>query len=127
MFEAVHTINEWYDGPELGVADFEGRPHVYERITERNDGEPEIYRLSPIDPEKLTAVLEDWQLWLKWNAAPRTDEIDDPRVLPEDLPRHQQLKPVIDAALKVDENKAIRATGNFVHADGATTVEWQRI
>lgn len=30
MFERVYTVTVWYDGPRIGVADFEGRPHRFE-------------------------------------------------------------------------------------------------
>jgi hypothetical protein len=129
VLEPVHTVNQYYDGPELGVADFEGRPHVFERVTECHDGKPDIYRLGPIDRGPLNAVLEDWQLFLKWEAAhddpSRQGLGSGPRVLPEDLARHLELKPIIETALKVDEAHAVQASGTFL--DGMTKVKWEPI
>src|SRR5262245_43698315 len=31
-WEAVHTIDDWYDGPRGGVADFRGAPHYYRTV-----------------------------------------------------------------------------------------------
>jgi hypothetical protein len=72
--ETVYTVNAYYDGPERGVANFDGAPHAYERLSERHDGKPEDYRLSPIDAVALEAVLEDWKLYLKWEASADIDK-----------------------------------------------------
>jgi hypothetical protein len=124
--DRVHSVNQYYDGPELGAADFEGQPHVYERFTERHDGRPEIYRLSPIDHDALSAILEDWQLYLKWDAAQdeRSRQILDggPRVLAPDVPRHLELEPLVEAALKIDEARAVTVHGIFL--DRMTRVKW---
>jgi len=29
-YERVYTMTDYYDGPRKGIADFEGRPHLYE-------------------------------------------------------------------------------------------------
>ena len=29
MFERVHTMTDYYDGPRQGVADYQGHPHAY--------------------------------------------------------------------------------------------------
>jgi hypothetical protein len=123
--EPVHTVNGYYDGPEVGVADFRGQPHVYRRVSERHDGEPEDYRLSPIDPEALKAVLDDWKLYLKWEACADVDKggvSDSPRVLSADVARYLELRPRVEAALRVDEANAVRAKGTFV--DRMTKVRW---
>jgi hypothetical protein len=26
----VYTVNDYYDGPRPGIADYQGRPHAYE-------------------------------------------------------------------------------------------------
>jgi hypothetical protein len=61
----VYTINKYYEGPELGVAVYLGRPHIYERQfdTERDDYS-QRFLLSPIDPDLLSSVLEAWEIWL---------------------------------------------------------------
>jgi hypothetical protein len=127
--ETVHTINQYCDGPELGVADFEGIAHVFERLTERHDGCPEVYRLCLISADGLSALLEDWQLYLRWKEAQDERSLnamdDGPRVLPSDLPRYLDLKPLVEATLRIDEARAVKARGTFV--DNETKVEWQRL
>src|SRR5262245_56291606 len=72
IWDQIYTINKYYDGPELGVADYRGKPHIYERQfdTERDDYS-ERFLLSPIDPELLSLVLENWEIWLRWDSAYR--------------------------------------------------------
>lgn len=36
MFETVHILTDWYDGPRRGIADYRGRPHLFE--SEWSDG-----------------------------------------------------------------------------------------
>jgi hypothetical protein len=37
QFEIVHTIEEYYDGPRRGIANYNGKPHLYQ--SEWQDGE----------------------------------------------------------------------------------------
>ncbi|SEM73959.1 hypothetical protein SAMN05443254_103494 [Bradyrhizobium sp. OK095] len=72
VWDRVYTMNKYYDGPELGVANYLGRPHIYER---QFDGERDDYSsrflLSPIDPNLLSLVRESWEIWLRWESAYR--------------------------------------------------------
>ena len=36
MFEIVHTVTDWYDGPRRGIAELHGQPHLFE--SEWQDG-----------------------------------------------------------------------------------------
>ena len=129
MLDTVHTLNKYYDGPELGTADFESHPHVYERISERHDGRPEVYRLSPISMADFSAVKEDWQIRLRWKAAQDERSLsepdDGPRVLPSDLNRFLELEPLVETALQIDEARAVKVTGEVF--ERTTKVEWQRV
>ena len=69
-FEPVHTVWDYYDGPRVGLADFEGKPHYYycEWAADAG-GYADTYRLSPVDADTLQLAQEQWQLWRDWEAA----------------------------------------------------------
>ena len=65
--ERVYTINDWYDGPRNGVADFRGRPHVYLCLWDKEKDEwSDEYLLNPIDNNTFESVIRDWQDWRRW-------------------------------------------------------------
>lgn len=48
-YERVYTVNEYYDGPRKGIADYCGEPHLYECILNESDGDYSgLFRLSPM-------------------------------------------------------------------------------
>jgi hypothetical protein len=68
--DRVLTVDEYYDGPRLGVAELNGVPYIYEAEFDHSTDEcGDTYFLSPIDPELLALVLEDWAIWCRWDAA----------------------------------------------------------
>ena len=71
-WDQIYTVHKYRDGPELGVADYLGKPHIYERqFDEERDDYSSQFLLSPIDPDLLSLVLEDWEIWLRWDSAYR--------------------------------------------------------
>jgi hypothetical protein len=61
--DRVLTINDYYDGPRLGVAEFRGVAHIYEsEFDHSSDDYGDTYVVSPIEPELLALVLEDWAI-----------------------------------------------------------------
>lgn len=58
----VLTINDSYDGPRLGLAELRGVPHIYEaEFDHSSDYYGDTYFLSPIEPDLLALILEDWR------------------------------------------------------------------
>ncbi|MCA9042112.1 MAG: hypothetical protein KDA65_17300 [Planctomycetaceae bacterium] len=116
LFEVVYTVNEWYDGPREGIADFNGRPHHYQ--SEWQDGEDmeaDTFLLSPVDQKTFALALEDWDIWLKWESAfanGKTSHETHP-ALPEDRKRHEEIKRLLEQRLKIDPETAIRKTAEF--------------
>ena len=73
--DRVLTVNEYYDGPRLGVAELNGVPYIYEAEFDHSTDEyGDTYFLSPIDPELLALVLEDWAIRCRWDAAHKRGE-----------------------------------------------------
>jgi hypothetical protein len=120
-FESVHTVNEYYDGPRLGVADFDGRPHVYRSLwlDAVDDDDDCLFALAPISPEAFAAVVEDWTIWRRFEHAYHHGQVQwsgedaDWGALPEDGTRHRQLAQAVEAALVIDESLRHLARGAF--------------
>ncbi len=116
-FEAVHTVTDYWDGPVEGIADFCGRPH---RFQCRYDAEAEeyskVFELRPLDEETFRLALEDWSIWLRWEAAFRHGEasLDSHPALPADRGRHDELKATLDERLRGPAaGEVVRAFGHF--------------
>jgi hypothetical protein len=129
-WDRVHTVNDYYDGPRLGIADVDGVPHIYE--LEFDDGSDEYndrYFVSPIDESLLALVLEDWEIWLLWQSAFERGEvsIESHPALPEDRERHEALKIAIGDRFKVDRAQAryMKARFGTSPPNGYTIVEWR--
>jgi hypothetical protein len=116
VFETVHTLTDWYDGPRRGIADYRGRPHLFE--SEWRDGEglnADTFLLMPVDAGTFALALEDWAIWRRWEAAfsqGRATEETHP-ALPEERGRHEDLERLLDGRLTVDPARAVRATAEF--------------
>ena len=49
-WDRVHTVNDYYDGPRLGIADVDGVPHIYEAEFDHSSDEyGDTYYVSPVD------------------------------------------------------------------------------
>ena len=126
-WERVHTVHDYYDGPVFGVADYDGKPHVYDREWDASaDDFGPRYRLAEIEPELLVPVLEDWELWLRWLAAFEaglTTLETHPR-LPADRERHEALKSEIGGRLEAKRNGTMLKKAEFRRCVGVCDVLW---
>lgn len=131
-WDKVLTINNYYDGPRLGVAMVSGVPHIYESEFDHSADEyGDTYFVAPIEGALLAAVLEDWEIWLRWNNAHRLGEVEmnSHPALPSDRPRHAELQQVIAGRLRVDSttHRRLRAEFRNLEARGdwtGTEVRW---
>ena len=116
-WEPVYTVNEYFDGPRRGFANFGGRPHAYScEWDEQADDWSAVYLLAPISGEQLDLVREDWAIWRRWASAHETQNLtpdDKHPALAGDRPRHDELQPLVNEALVVDATQAIRAIPEF--------------
>jgi hypothetical protein len=99
-YERVYTVTDYYDGPRVGVADFNGTAHLYESEWSA-DPDNYVFRLSPVDQGTLELVLEDWQIWLRWERAYHdgTEPQETHPALPIDRARHEELKGLLSSRL----------------------------
>jgi hypothetical protein len=114
-WETVRTIDVWWDRPRLGVADVAGVPHIYESpfVTELDDF-ADFYLLSPIDPQTLELILEDWGIWTKWADAFDRGEVhqDTHPALPKDR-RHDTAEQLIGNRAAMNPTNCRRMTAKF--------------
>ena len=128
-WDRVHTVNDYYDGPRLGIADVDGVPHIYEAEFDYSTDEfGDTYFVSPVDENLMALVLEDWEIWLRWNSAFKRGNAsaETHPALPQDRERHEALKIAIGDRLRVDRAHSKYLKGHFKssHHDGGTIVEW---
>ncbi|QPI50710.1 hypothetical protein IV454_03765 [Massilia antarctica] len=114
-FDRVLTVHVFYDGNLLGIAELDGVAHIYANgymygLEERDE---EVYYLSPIAPELLALVMEDWAIWVRYLAASGTPEAADARhpALARDRERHDALELAIGdrVAIDPDNHKRFKA------------------
>ena len=131
-FERVHTIDDWYDGPRLGAADYYGVPHWYRSMyLDSDEWDPleNRFELFPLTADVLEWVVEDHHLRKRWEAAATSadrngslDTDDVLGVLVEDQPRHAELRARIEAHLAGARPRAIIVRGEF--SEDALHVRW---
>jgi hypothetical protein len=121
-------MTDYWDGPRGGVAQFQGRPHIYESLFDQaTDDWTDVFLLQPIDDETLQLALEDWAIWKRWEAAYAAGitTIETHPALPADRPRHEELQPILSERLCVDPTTAVQAKGDFKVRD-TQDVLWVR-
>ncbi|WP_225771944.1 hypothetical protein [Inquilinus sp. Marseille-Q2685] len=129
MGERIHTVWDFWDAPREGVADFQGRPHIYKcQFSEAEDDWTNLFWLMEIDQELLALDLERSAISARW-----LEELKRGRVSPEsgpalpiDRPRFQELQSVIGDRLQLRPERSVIRRGRFVASPGAnsTMVEW---
>jgi hypothetical protein len=115
-YERVFTMTDYYDGPRRGIANFDGRPHVYDSPFDHwEDHYDDLYELRAVDEETLRLALEDWEIWLRWEAAfyAGTATVDTHPALPPDRARHDALARSLEARLAALPGPVIRARAVF--------------
>lgn len=127
-WDRVYTIHDYYDGPRFGVADFRGVPHIYDsQFNDAADDHDDVFLLTPIGQDLLKLVLEDWAIWLRWNAAYRGGEVplESHPALAQDRPRHEELQRLIGGRFATDPATAKRFKAEFRTVGGETQVQWR--
>jgi len=126
-WDRVYTVNDYYDGPRLGIADVDGVPHIYESEFDHSSDEyGDAYFVSAIDEGLFALVLEDWEIWLRWDSAFKRGEVSvrSHPALPEDRERHETLRIAIGDRLRVDRAQSRYMKARFGASNGEMIVEW---
>ena len=115
-YESVYTVVDYYDGPRKGIADYRGKPHLYECIfDESKDDYTDSFRLAPVDPQIYQLAMEDWGIWQRWELGFHTGKVSMSThpALPNERERHTELQAILQKALVVDPAKAVICIGHF--------------
>jgi len=122
-FERVFTMTDYYDGPRRGIANFNGRPHAYySPFNHWDDQYDELYELRAVDEHIFRLALEDWEIWLRWEAAfyAGTATLDSHPALPPERVRHVELAQSVETRLAALPGPALRARAVFrISKEGA--------
>jgi hypothetical protein len=128
-WEAVHTTDDWYDGPRGGVADCGGSPHYYRSVyldTPKWNPDEDRFELTPLSRKGFEAALELQAIWDRWRQAYRCgtapEDPDDERVLPADRQRRSELEQVLAAGREANASRAVLMHGEFEL--GCKRVRW---
>lgn len=109
--EKVITINDWWDGPLQGLAEYQGDVYIYERVfDEAADEYDNEYALTPVSKEEEAAIMREWAAWCH---AVETDTC-------KAYAREHNYKYAIDAVLKASAcrgsiRKKARFSGAVAH------------
>jgi hypothetical protein len=87
-----------------------GKPHIYQ--SEFSDAEDDYtgrFWLMPIGQELFSLIMEDWAIWLRWEAAFQHGKatLQTHPALPEDRPRHDELRQAIGDQLQADPEHSV--------------------
>jgi hypothetical protein len=114
-YEEVFTVTDYYDGPRIGIANYQGKPHLYDCIFDDSKGYLNLFRLTPVSPEPFQFAMEDWRIWERWEAEYKAGHasIDTHPALPEDRERHDELRVILDSALRTNKERCVVIRGLF--------------
>ena len=127
QFEIVHTMTDYYDGPRGGIADFHGKPHLYEsQFSDIVDDYTDIFHLSPVAFDIFPLALEQWAIWLRWEAAYKQREtpLSTHPALPNERVKYDELETILEQALVIDESNFVAATAEFRNNETKLEVRW---
>lgn len=82
-FERVYTELEWYDGPRVGLADINGKPHYFQNHDYDHAGEADGYQVWPAGEAVVELEREQWAIFARWNERREAGEVG-----PESHPDH---------------------------------------
>ncbi|MCL4854275.1 MAG: hypothetical protein KJZ78_23180 [Bryobacteraceae bacterium] len=128
-WEVVYTMDDWYDGPRGGVADFGGSPHYYRSVyldyPQWNPDE-DRFELTPLPRDAFEAAVELQVIWERWHEAHQVgtalEDPDGERVLPADRAQCVELERVLAAGREANASRAFLLHGEFEL--GCKRVRW---
>jgi hypothetical protein len=129
--DTVHVMDDWYDGPRNGAADFNGVPHWYRSLyldTDEWDPDEDRFELTPLTAEALEWIRQRFAIFVRWDEMRITGRVrwdgDDTTfgALPEEMDHSHELTRLIDDYLARTPPAAL-VRGTF--EPRCTHVRWQ--
>ena len=66
-FEHMYVELEWYDGPRVGLAAIDGKPHYFDGYGQYFGDEADEYRVWSASAAAVEWEREQWALYVSWN------------------------------------------------------------
>lgn len=119
--QTVYTVEDYYDGPRAGIADYNGHPHFYRSLYLDSpdwNADEDRFELSPVSPDVVAAATEAAEIFDRWNrtqpqrAGVLISEIEF-GALPEDRNRRAQLHSFLASRYA----EAVQASRIVVHGE----------
>ncbi|MBO0593993.1 hypothetical protein I2486_21545 [Cellulophaga sp. E16_2] len=115
-YEKVHTVNDYWDGPIEGVADFQGKPHKFKLLFDENEDDYSTdYELQKISVKEFDLILQSWSLWIKWNNKDdkTKEEFDSHPVLPTDKEKREKIEAQLKGLTESNDSNKFKIKGYF--------------
>jgi len=129
-WEIVLSVHDLYDQPRSGLANLNGRPHVYECQFDTNEDEySDQYWVREAEPDLVALEQERWQIWLRYARAFRAGDATRELwpALPAERNRYDELTRLIGTRLHAGPNNATFRRAIWRRVDEDTwEVCWQR-
>ena len=129
-YERVYTVDAYYDGPRGGIADYRGKPHVYDcQFSQETEDYTNLFWLMEIDRELAALAEEQYAIFLRWSGEYRLGKIpaESHPALPAERARYDELTHRIGDRLKVQPERSIVRRGRFTGSiAGGLQVRWTR-
>jgi len=123
--EPIYVIEDWYDGPRTGVAEYGGVPHYYRSLyLDRETWNPDEdrFELTPLTAESVAWAVEADRLFHRWDDARQAGTLppdateesldgDAPLVYPADRARFELLERQLHAYLEEARGRAFVVRG----------------
>ncbi len=134
-YETVYVVDDWYDGPRSGFADYKQQPHSYRSLhldinsSADYDYDEDRFELTPVSAQALEWAIASHQLWNKWNEAYRAgilpEEANDERILLGDRAYDQELRIQIEQQMSLQKENSFLVCGKFEL--GSQRVQWYEV
>tara|TARA_R110002073_G_scaffold335466_1_gene527516 strand:- start:146 stop:559 length:414 start_codon:yes stop_codon:yes gene_type:complete len=115
-YEKVYTVNDYWDGPIEGVADYQGKPHKFKLLFDKNEDQYSTdYELQKISTKEFKLILQSWSLWIKWNnkEGKTKEEFDSHPVLPTDKEELEKIEAQLRELAESNDSNKFKIKGFF--------------
>lgn len=115
-WDIIHTVQDFYDWPRKGVADFRGVVHGFSCAFDAAANEyTDRYWLTQISKDLFQLVIEEYEIFLRWRIAfdANTVGIETHPALPADRLRQQELATIIKDRPWAVTDRSVRVRGRF--------------
>lgn len=125
--QRVHAVFDYWDGPRLGVADYQNVPHAFRCVFDESaDDWTDTFAVRRLSASEFAACVRSWQIWLRWEAAYKGGRttIDTHPAVPEDRAEHDALQAIVDKAMEIGP-EALTVHAEFTRdSSGEVFVLW---